>query len=96
MTFEPAAWARFTSSPGSPTAKPIAAGRASSVASNASSSRAGTMWLITNGRSVSSRTRATCARRSAAGVRTAPRLPRAPASVTAATSSGVVAGQIGA
>ena len=96
MTVAPASWARSTRSPGWPSANETAAGRASSVASNASSSSCGTTWLTTNGRSVSARTRAIWSTSRSAGANTAPMLPIAPASSTAATSSGDVAGQMAA
>ena len=96
MTFAPAAWARSTSSPGSPKAKETTAGSASRVTRKASSSSRGTTWLTAKGRPVSSRTRLICPSTVSADSKTAPMLPKPPASETAATSSGAVAGQIAA
>ena len=74
--------------PPEPSANDTAAGPAVSVAANASSSSDGTTWLTTNGRSVSSRTRAACASSASDVVKIAP------ASPTVAMSSADVARQI--
>ena len=71
-------------------------GFASRVARKAASSSSGTTWLTAKGRGVISRTRSICLWTLWADSKTAPMLPRPPASETAATSFGAVAGQIAA
>ena len=71
-------------------------GFASRVARKAASSSSGTTWLTAKGRGVSSRTQAICLLTLSADSKTAPMLPRPPASETAATSFGSVAGQTAA
>ena len=65
----------------------IAAGPNSSVASNASALNGRPVWLMANGRSVSSRSRRHCSRSSGTDRTAVPTLPSAPASQTAAASS---------
>ena len=83
----PASWARAMRSAGTVMWNEIARGCASSVAANAASSNGRIVWLIANGRSVSSRSRRHWACSSGTVRRPVPRLPSAPASHTAAASS---------
>src|SRR5262245_48350078 len=83
----PASWARAIRSAGTTMWKEIAAGVASSVASNAASSNGRLVWLTANGRSVSSRSRAHWARSSGTLRRPVPRLAMAPRPNSAAAGS---------
>jgi hypothetical protein len=96
ITFAPASCARSTRSPGYPSAKEMTAGFASRVARKVASSSSGTTWLTAKCRRVISRTRSICLWMLSTVSKTAPILPRPPASETAATSFGAVASQIAA
>src|SRR6185369_10248758 len=96
ITREPASCACCTSSPGSPSANEITAGRAASVWANASASSSCGTWLIAYGRSVSFRTMS-MSRLMASVVRNSePMLPRPPWLETATANSADVAEPIGA